>query len=132
MKITTISFIVLLLASCSSIQISPEGEQVNVAINTDTTTLDNQCKMLGSVAGFGSSKEEAQYDLRHNAKINYNANTVVITTLELFYQTERMTNYHRRPTLVLSRASFEYTYKDAFTLQALGMAYLCQTDFSTQ
>ena len=122
--------IAILLAGCSQIKISPQGEQV--AIPTNTADISNTCKILGSVDGYGSSEEEVQFDLRHNAKTKLNANTLVITVVESFHQSVRMRNYIRRPALTRSKFTHEYAYENGFVLHATGMAYRCKLTASAK
>ncbi len=130
MKKITLSLIALILIGCSSIKISPEGEQVS--FNTDKPYLEKNCKRLGKVEGYGSSEDEVRFDLRHNAKVEKNANTLRITTLKHFHQSTRMRNYIRRPELIRLRSTSQYEYVEGFSLRATGIAYLCPQTISAE
>ena len=124
MKSVLILCLAILLAGCSSLEISSEGAKV--AVKADSPELARQCKMLGAVEGYGADEEEAEFDIRHNAKVDHSANAVVINVYKTFYQTQRMRNYIRRPELKKKAGTRDFYYENGFTIQATGMAYRCK------
>lgn len=134
MRLTIKPFIQLLLLSsfvllvaCAGKYDDPEislpAQSVNVS--NDPDLLLNQCRNVGIVIGYGASENETLNDIRHQASIKFDANTLVILELESFYQKQRLSNYLRTPILTAPKGTKKYYYIDAFTFKAKGKAYIC-------
>ncbi|NRB39122.1 MAG: hypothetical protein HRU20_11745 [Pseudomonadales bacterium] len=116
----------LLLASCSNVEEHPQPstEAAAVLLTKEPGLLKN-CKLQGAVIGYGTFDDEVKNDLRHQAAVKYQADTVLLATIKTYYQTQRLENYLRTPTMKAPKATNQYYYEDAFTLKAKGTAYRC-------
>ena len=122
-KLLIFSLLLVTLSGCSAIKVSPQGEQVS--FNLNAPALPPECKNLGSVEGYGQGEEEAFFDLRHNAYTSFKANTVVVTKISRFYQTQRMRNYIRSPELKYSMGKLKHEYNNGFDIKAEGNTFNC-------
>ena len=125
----TITVLVLALCACSWFppRVQPSQEGLSVTLY-ERQKLTSACMVLSEVSGYGHSEEEARYDLRHNAAVEFNADAVLLNSIEDFYQRKRMINYAREPELTARKGTTDYFYLYPFEFEALGLALSCLSD----
>lgn len=115
-----------MLTACSFVDEHPlpSTEAKTVVLTEDVNQL-KQCQKLRPVIAYGTFEDEVRNDLRHQAATNDSANTVLLNSIQGFYQTTRLENYLRIPEMKAPKGTAKYYYQDAFTLKAKGISYLC-------
>ncbi|MDB5971583.1 MAG: hypothetical protein JWQ90_4033 [Hydrocarboniphaga sp.] len=87
-RTTFLAIVSLLLASCVTVTLSPEGSQVRLTSNPDVVKgcsyigfVQGTDHMNGGLAGQGAAEEDAMREIRNNAaKMGANTVNLIVTT----------------------------------------------------